>query len=113
MDYSKDADEILKLETSKTVLETFLEILKSESKSFDNSQDMDFNEDQGKEIINRAGEQLKKSNIKGKYLYMPIRISITGKTHGPELPKVISILGLENCIQRVNQTLEYIKKSKL
>jgi len=113
MDYSKDADEILKLETSKTVLETFLEILKSESKSFDNSQDMDFNEDQGKEIINRAGEQLKKSNIKGKYLYMPIRISITGKTHGPELPKVISILGLENCIQRVNQTLEYIKNSKL
>lgn len=112
-DYSKEADEILKLETSKTVLETFLELLKSECKSFDNDPDMDFNEDQGKEIINRAGEQLKNSNIKGKYLYMPIRISITGKTHGPELPKVISILGLENCIQRVNQTLEYIKNSKL
>ncbi len=112
-DYSKDADEILKLETSKTVLETFLELLKSESKSFDNNPDMDFNEDQGKKIINWTGEQLKNLNIKGKYLYMPIRISITGKTHGPELPKVISILGLENCIQRVNQTLEYIKKSKL
>src|SRR4030042_5861115 len=112
-DYSKDTDEILKLETSKTGLETFLEMLKSEYKSFDNDPDMDFNEDQGKEIINRAGEQLKNSNIKGKYLYMPIRISITGKTHGPELPKVISILGLENSIQRVNQTLEYIKKSKL
>ncbi|HEY4696360.1 MAG TPA: glutamate--tRNA ligase, partial [Candidatus Hydromicrobium sp.] len=112
-DYSKEADEILKLETSKTVLETFLELLKSECKSFDNDRDMDFNEEQGKEIINRAGEQLKNSNIKGKYLYMPIRISITGKTHGPELPKVISTLGLENCIQRVNQTLEYIKKSKL
>jgi len=112
-DYSKEADEILKLETSKTVLETFLEILKSECKSFDNNLDMDFNEDQGKEIIDRVGEQLKNSNIKGKYLYMPIRISITGKNHGPELPKVISILGLENCIQRVNQTLEYIKKSKL
>ena len=112
-DYSKEADEILKLETSKTVLETFLEMLKSECNSFDNNPDMDFNEDQGKEIINRTGEQLKISNIRGKYLYMPIRISITGKIHGPELPKVISILGLENCIQRVNQTLEYIKKSKL
>jgi nondiscriminating glutamyl-tRNA synthetase len=112
-DYSEEADEILKLETSKTVLETFLELLKGEWKSFDNDRDMDFNEDQGKEIINKTGEQLKNSNIKGKYLYMPIRISITGKTHGPELPKVISILGLENCIQRVNQTLEYIKNSKL
>jgi nondiscriminating glutamyl-tRNA synthetase len=112
-DYSKEADEILKLETSKTVLETFLEMLKSEWKTFSNDRDMDFNEDQGKKIIDRTGERLKNSNIKGKYLYMPIRISITGKTHGPELPKVISILGLENCIQRVNQTLEYIKKSKL
>jgi len=112
-DYSKEADEILKLETSKTVLGTFLEMLKSEWKSFDNNPDMDFNEDQGKKIIDRTGERLKSSNIKGKYLYMPIRISITGKNHGPELPKVISILGLENCIQRVNQTLEYIKKSKL
>ena len=59
------------------------------------------------------GESLKELKIKGKFLYMPIRVSITGKTHGPELPRVISILGLKNCIQRVNQTLEYIKNNKL
>jgi len=113
MEYSSEAEEILKLESSKTVLKTFLELLESEWKSFDNNPDMDFNEEKGKEIIARTGEQLKNLNIKGKYLYMPIRVSITGKTHGPELPKVISILGLENCIQRVNQTLEYIKNNKL
>jgi len=113
MEYSREAEEILKLESSKTVLENFLEVLESEWKSFDNNPDMNFNEDQGKKLINKIGEQLKNLNIKGKYLYMPIRVSVTGKTHGPELPKVISLLGLKNCIQRVSQTLEYIKNNKL
>ncbi len=44
---------------------------------------------------------------------MPIRVSLTGKTHGPELPDVISIIGLKNSIQRVKQTLEYIKSNSL
>lgn len=112
-EYSSEATEILKPESSKTVLKTFLELLESEWKSFDNNPDMDFNEEKGKEIIVETGEQLKDLNIKGKYLYMPIRVSVTGKIHGPELPKVISMLGLENCIQRVNQTLEYIKNKNL
>ncbi len=111
--YSKEADEILKLDTSKTVLKAFLEVLKGQWKSFDNNPDIDFNEEQSKGLIDKIGGNLKVLKIKGKFLYMPIRVSITGKTHGPELPKVISILGLKNCIQRVNQTLEYIKNNKL
>jgi len=73
---------------------------------------MDFNEEKSKNLINMIGESLKELKIKGKFLYMPIRASITGKTHGPELPRVISILGPENCMQRANQTLEYIKNNK-
>ncbi|HEY4695528.1 MAG TPA: glutamate--tRNA ligase [Candidatus Hydromicrobium sp.] len=111
--YSTEADEVLKLDTSKAVLKAFLKVLTSEWKSFDNNPDIDFNEEQGKKLIDKIGENLKTLKIKGKFLYMPIRASITGKTHGPELPKVISILGLKNCIQRVNQTLEYIKNNKL
>jgi nondiscriminating glutamyl-tRNA synthetase len=111
--YSKEADEILKLDTSVTVLQNFLKILESELKSFDNNEDIDFNEEQSENLISRIKENLKALKIKGKSLYMPIRVSITGKTHGPELPRVISILGLKNCIQRVNQTLEYIKNNKL
>src|SRR4030043_2381850 len=82
-------------------------------KSFDNSADMDFNEEQSKELIGFIGENLKEQKIKGRFLYMPIRVSLTGKTHGPELQKVISMLGLENCIKRVKQTLEYIKSNNL
>jgi nondiscriminating glutamyl-tRNA synthetase len=111
--YSKDAVEILTLDTSAIVLQSFLGKLESELKSFDNNQDIDFNEEKSKNLINMIGKSLKELKIKGKFLYMPIRASITGKTHGPELPRVISILGLKNCIQRVNQTLEYIKNNKL
>ncbi len=111
--YSGDAEDILKLETSKTVLRSFLDELECELNSFDNSKDMDFNEKRSRELIDKTGKNLKDSNIKGKYLYMPMRVSITGKTHGPELWKVILMLGLKNCIQRVKQTLEYIKNNKL
>jgi glutamyl/glutaminyl-tRNA synthetase len=95
------------------VLKAFIEVLISELKSFDNNEDIDFNEEQSENLISRIRENLKSLKIKGKSLYMPIRVSVTGKTHGPELPRVISILGLKNCIQRVNQTLEYIKNNKL
>ena len=100
------------MDTSKIVLENFLDGLESRLNSFDNDRNIDFNEESGKNLINMTGDKLKGLKIKGKLLYMPIRASITGKTHGPELPKIISILGLENCIQRVNQTLEYIKDNK-
>jgi len=39
----------------------------------------------------------KKTGIKGKNLWMPIRVALTGQIHGPELAKVVEILGLEKC----------------
>jgi len=110
-DYSSESLEILKMDKSRTVIESFLEVIKNAGRSFDNARNMDLNEEKSKNLINGIGEKLKKLDIKGKYLYMPIRVSITGKTHGPELPGVISILGPEKCIQRVKQTLEYIKRN--
>ena len=43
-----------------------------------------------------------KTNLKGKKLMMPIRIALTGKTEGPELKKIMSVLGKERIIKRVN-----------
>jgi len=110
--YTKEAIEILKWDTSRIVLQHFLKELEGSVKTFDNNLDIDLNEEKAKELINTVGKELKELKIKGKYLYMPIRASITGKTHGPELPEVISILGLKNCIQRTKQTLEYMKSNK-
>jgi nondiscriminating glutamyl-tRNA synthetase len=39
----------------------------------------------------------KETGIKGKNLWMPVRAMLTGQVHGPELQKVVEILGLEKC----------------
>ena len=43
--------------------------------------------------------------IKGKNLWMPIRVGLTGNLHGPELPKIVEIFGLEKCRKLIKQAL--------
>jgi len=45
------------------------------------------------------------SGIKGKNLWMPVRVALTGQVHGPELGPVTEILGLEKCRQFIRQAL--------
>lgn len=40
---------------------------------------------------------------KGKKLFMPIRVAVTGQTHGPELPQSIELLGKETVLNRIKQ----------
>ena len=42
----------------------------------------------------------KKTGIKGKNLYMPIRAVLTGNVHGPELYNIIRLLGKEKILKR-------------
>lgn len=58
-----------------------------------------------------AGVQ-KKTGQKGKKLYMPIRIALTGKTTGPELVSILSIVGRDRCLSRVRQVLSQIPPLK-
>lgn len=44
-----------------------------------------------------------KANVKGKLLYMPIRIKISGLMHGPELPDEIYLLGKETIMESLNK----------
>jgi len=48
----------------------------------------------------------KKTGLKGKGLYAPLRAAITGKTKGPELVKTLPLLGKERIIRRVRMALE-------
>jgi nondiscriminating glutamyl-tRNA synthetase len=43
----------------------------------------------------------KATGQKGKNLFMPIRVAITGQTHGPDLPKSIAVLGKDIVISRL------------
>lgn len=106
--YSDEALQILKLESSLKVINSMLEKVNKLKGQKGFSQEEGFNEESCREIINNLGIELKEYGIKGKLLYMPIRAAITGQTHGPELPKVMSILGLTNCVERINQTSNFL-----
>lgn len=55
------------------------------------------------EGIAEALQQTKEeAGVKGKMLYMPIRIQVSGLMHGPELPNTIHLLGRDKVLQRLN-----------
>lgn len=43
----------------------------------------------------------KETGHKGKKLFMPIRVAVTGQTHGPELPQAIELIGRETAVRRL------------
>lgn len=44
-----------------------------------------------------------KTGIKGKMLFMPIRIKVSGKMHGPELGDTIYLLGKDVILNRLDR----------
>jgi len=54
--------------------------------------------------IREIGKSLQKATgARGKELYMPVRIAVTGKLHGPELAKALPVLGPEKCLTRIEK----------
>ena len=47
----------------------------------------------------------KATGIKGKNLFMPTRVAITGSEHGPEMVNIIYLLGKDKIIKRVSKIL--------
>lgn len=45
----------------------------------------------------------KKTNVKGKKLFMPVRIGLTGNEQGPELVNIMFLLGKDKMIARLNK----------
>jgi nondiscriminating glutamyl-tRNA synthetase len=39
----------------------------------------------------------KETGVMGRDLWIPIRVALTGKLHGPELPHIVEVLGKEKC----------------
>ncbi|MEN6461816.1 MAG: glutamate--tRNA ligase [Syntrophomonas sp.] len=48
-------------------------------------------------------EVVKKSGLKGKNVYMPLRAALTGQLHGMDMPYLILIWGRDECIRRINR----------
>ena len=58
-----------------------------------------------KENIKQKFKEIgKKVDAKGKNLFMPIRLIITGREHGPDLMQILTILGKKEVLKRIDGT---------
>ena len=89
--------EILKQDTTVAIFEDFLEKLEVAG---------DFSSESIKTLIKTIQ---KDTGVKGKNLFMPIRIASTGSMHGPELNTSLELLGRDRVVARVKAALELIK----
>lgn len=62
------------------------------------------------EELQRLMKQVQKeTGVKGKLLFMPIRVACTGHSHGPDLIKTIYLLGQEKVLSRLNKVLQSVQ----
>lgn len=55
----------------------------------------------------------KETGIKGKSLFMPVRVAVTGQCHGPDLKKTLLILGKDRLIARIGYMLDnYVQRKE-
>ena len=90
LEESEEALAMLNLESTPLVLKTFANKLEQADNLEPETLKVMF-----KEIANETG-------VKGKSLYMPLRLKITGQMHGAELVNIIKLLGKEEILNRVN-----------
>jgi glutamyl/glutaminyl-tRNA synthetase len=50
------------------------------------------------------------TQVKGKALYIPLRLALTGREHGPELHLIAPILGAVECRERIEAVLDPHRK---
>ena len=90
---SDAAKEVLATETAPIVIKAFKEKLEGLA-------DADYVKDN---IFPLIKEVQKETGIKGKNLFMPIRIAVSGEMHGPELPDTIYLLGKAKAVNHLAQ----------
>ena len=63
----------------------------------------EFTAEKVKAVIKKAG---KAAGVKGKNLFMPCRIGVSGAMNGPDLPVLISLLGREVTLERLDRVIK-------
>ena len=91
--YDEEAKQILAEDHVPDLLQSFLEEMEGLEP---------FTADEIKGALKRVQKSV---GVKGKKLFMPIRVAVTGETHGPELPKTIELLGREKTVNRLRNLL--------
>ena len=92
--FEQEALDVMKESESKTVIQTFKEELNSVSAIDANS------------FATIENNLKQKTGAKGKKLFFPLRASITGKLHGPELKLVLPLIGKNEALRRADLALK-------
>lgn len=58
----------------------------------------------GETVKTLLKQMTKELKLGGKFVYMPVRVALTGQMHGPELYDIIPLLGRENVLGRIAMT---------
>lgn len=97
LELDEKARESLEWDTTPAVFKAFLDVL----------DDYDaITPENSREFVKKIQ---KKSKAKGKKLYMPLRVGITGKGHGPEMVAVLTILSIDQMKERLKSIIEICK----
>ncbi|WP_302826771.1 glutamate--tRNA ligase, partial [Anaerofustis stercorihominis] len=92
-----NAKEIMDMETNETLFSNLVSLFEKEDSLTP-------------EIVGKSLKSIQKEfKIKGKALYMPTRIAISGIMHGADLTYILSILGKDEVISRLKTAIEFIK----
>jgi len=91
LEYSDEDNNLLQNEPSQKVLTYFSDKLSSQ---------LEWRDEEIKLLVNETGEI---TGVKGKDLYAPLRISLFGEVHGPDIPLLIGILGIDETIIRIQR----------
>ena len=90
---SKDELDSLKDNSSQLVLKYFSEKL---------SNQIIWSEEEIKSLVKEAGES---TNVCGKELYSPLRLSLFGASLGPDIPCLVDVLGVDESVKRIKNHL--------
>jgi nondiscriminating glutamyl-tRNA synthetase len=90
-DLNEEDKALMALDSSKVVLNSFKEKITNLN---------ELNQDSVKNLFKSIQNE---TGIKGKNLYMPIRLKITGSEHGLEMYNIINILGKAEVLARINK----------
>jgi len=95
-EYEAEALEVLQEENVLLVLESFRDELPEFSEP--------------KELKDYIKSIVKKTKLKPKNVFMPLRSALSGRTHGPELPNLIYVWGRQNTLDRLQKTIDKLSR---
>jgi len=96
-----EAREVMKAPESRKVLETLANLIEA--------REDEMNPVSYEQVLE---ELKKKTKIKGKKLFMPVRVALTGGTEGPELAALVTALGKTQVLERVRSAFENLQHEK-